>query len=116
MRIVIWWLAWLGLLVGMLLIYKQIGISKVVYEEPDLTGDYLGMLLLAVSALIRWVILPRIAHAMVAFQLFIIGIVLAELCGFVGLFVAKQWQGALFYLGLLGMIQFMPVFIKRYDT
>ena len=113
-QVAIWWLVWVALLIGILFIYIEIGISKVIYDDPDMTMDYLGLQPLIVSVIIRWVVLPRLTHARAAFQLFIIGIVLAESASYIGLFLAQQWKEELFFLGLLGMIQFVPVFLKRY--
>jgi len=112
-QFVLWWLVWVALLIGILFIYIEIGISKVIYDDPDMTMDYLGLQPLIVSCVIRWVVLPRLTHARAAFQLFIIGIVLAESSSYIGLFLAKQWKEELFFLGLLGMIQFIPVFLKQ---
>ena len=113
-QFVLWWLVWAGLLIAILFIYMEIGISKMVPDEPDMSMVYLGLQPLILSCVIRWVVLPRISRPRVAFQLFITGMILADVSCYIGMFLAEQWKEELFFLGLLGMIQFIPVYVKRY--
>ena len=113
-QLLFWWLVWSAFLMGILLIYIEIGISKVIYEDPDVSMGFLAFQPLIVSVIIRWLVLPRLTRAKAAFQLFIVGIVMAEVSSLIAFFLVEQWKEELFFLGVLGMIQFVPVFIKRY--
>ena len=71
---------------------------------------------LFVSIVIRWLVLPRATEPNRAIVLFVVGLALAEGCGFLGIFLGGPYRDSLFVLGLLGIIQYAPFYAKKlYD-
>jgi hypothetical protein len=68
---------------------------------------------LFVSIVIRWLVLPRYDNLKSAFPIFIIGLALAESCGILGIFIGGPFRDDLFVLGVLGVVQFVPLFARR---
>lgn len=66
----------------------------------------------ALSAVIRWLVLPRFHEPVRAFPLFIVGLALAEGAAILGTFLSA-YATELFVLGVVGMMQFVPFFAAR---
>jgi hypothetical protein len=73
----------------------------------------IGLVPLFLSIIVRWLVLPRYAEPSKAFPMFVAGLALAEGCGLVGLFTGGPYRDDLFLLALLGVLQFMPVYVRR---
>lgn len=102
---------------GLCQIYYFLGNAAPAHPVHNPTSPFvaaLGLLPVAASILVRWVILPRISEARQAFPIFILGIALAEASCFIGLFVFPAYKEAFFAFSLLGIAQFVPVFASRY--
>ena len=69
---------------------------------------------LGISILIRWFALPGIRVAQTALVLFCIGIALAESTCFMGIFIFPAHKQELFVGSVLGIIQFLPYYARRY--
>jgi hypothetical protein len=59
-------------------------------------------------------VLPRFSDLKRAFPMFIAGLALAEACGLLGIFLGGVYKDDLFLLGVLGIIQYVPLFAKQY--
>jgi hypothetical protein len=112
--LLIWWIVWAAVLGGLVVIYVFLGRGPV---QPSPAGDILvnlaGLVPLFVSIVIRWLVLPRFTSLPRALPLYIVGLVLAEACGFLGIFLGGAYRDELFVLGVLGVAQFVPVFAHR---
>ena len=64
--------------------------------------------------IIRWVVLPRIGNAQAALALFMFGLAIAEATCFLGLFIFPAHKQELFALSVLGIVQFVPHFARRF--
>ena len=69
-----------------------------------------------VSVILRWVVLPRLRprDQQPAWVVFILGVSLAELPLFAGLFLFSGRLEELFVLSILGIAQWVPVFAGRF--
>lgn len=112
----IWWIIWATILCGLVMIYVFLG------RRPPVEGmarggslDYLGLAPLAMSVVLRWLVLPRIDRATAALPVFVIGLALGEACGILGIFLSAR-PAELFALGLLGVLQWAPLFAGRYSA
>jgi hypothetical protein len=109
-----WWIVWSAILGGLVLIYLALGRGPV---KPTVTADLLinlsGVVPLFVSIVIRWLVLPRYDDLTRAFPVFIVGLALAESCGILGIFLGGPYRDDLFALGVFGVVQFVPVFVRR---
>lgn len=112
--LLIWWIVWAAVLGGLVVIYVFLGRGPV---QPSPAGDILvnlaGLVPLFVSIVIRWLVLPRFTSLPRALPLYIVGLALAETCGFLGIFLGGAYRDDLFVLGVLGVAQFVPVFAHR---
>jgi hypothetical protein len=77
--------------------------------------DYIGAGEVLLSGLLRWVLLPRLQRAAQAFVVFIIGIALADGCAFLGIFLSAR-PTELFALGVLGIVQWAPIFVGKFSN
>jgi hypothetical protein len=115
-QLLIWWILWAVILAGLVIIYVLLGRAPAKAPAPGenpLTG-LIGLAPLFVSIIIRWLVLPRLSDIRRAFPMFIAGLVLAESCGLLGIFLGGVYKDDLFLLGVLGIVQFMPLFAKSY--
>jgi hypothetical protein len=69
---------------------------------------------LFISIVIRWLMLPRAGSYAAAFILFIVGTMLAEAGGLLGIFLGGAYKNDLSLLAILGIVQFVPVFAKGF--
>lgn len=113
----IWWAIWLSIVVGLIVVFVFLGQKRpeVVGPAPSAMMDYLGLAPLAASSLLRWLVLPRVAAGRAAFVVFVVGLALAEGCGFFGIFLSSR-AAELFALSLLGLAQWVPVFAQASEA
>jgi hypothetical protein len=115
-QLAIWWIIWSSILAGLVIIYVVLGrrpLPPDVATRQSLTG-LAGLAPLFVSIIIRWLVLPRSRNMRVAFVMFVVGIVLAEFSGLLGIFFGGPYRDDLFILGVLGIAQFVPFFGRRF--
>jgi hypothetical protein len=112
--LMIWWIIWGAILSGLVLIYLVLGRGPV---KPVAAGNQLvnlvGMIPLFLSIIIRWLVLPRYGDPARAFPVYIAGLALAEACGILGIFLGGPYRDDLFLLGVFGIVQFVPLFVRR---
>ncbi len=112
----VWWLLWVGILAGLILIYLASVRGRPLLSnlppEKALTG-LIGLVPLFVSIVIRWLVLPRFRTLAGAFPMFVAGLVLAEACGILGIFLGGPYRDDLFVLGVLGIAQYIPLFARH---
>ena len=116
-KLLIWWIVWASILVGLTLIYIFLGRGQPVQKElpPEkMLTSLIGVVPLFLSVVIRWLVLPRYTEMNRAFIMFIFGLALAEGCGLLGIFLGGPYRDDLFVLGLFGIGQYVPIFAKVY--
>lgn len=113
-QLIVWWIIWAGVLQGLVVIYFFLGRGPV---EPATDGNVLfnliGLVPLFVSIVIRWLVLPRFTDLKRALVPYIVGLALAEACGLLGIFLGGPYRDDLFALGVLGVAQFVPIFVGK---
>jgi hypothetical protein len=115
-RLLVWWVIWASWLGGLVILYVFLVQGKPLpASDPvgDLPVNLAGLVPVFLSIIIRWLMLHRATDPNRAFVLFIIGGALAEACGILGMFVGGPYRDMLFALGLLGVIQYMPVYARK---
>lgn len=115
LRPFVWWILWAALLTGFVQVcYYALSVRR---PPPPPLVAILAVLvaagLLLVSVAIRWLLLPRIPRAGVAFVFFLVGQALAEGCGYVGLFFGGAHGDVLVVGGALGLLQYAPLFLRK---
>ena len=115
--LLMWWMIWIALFSGIFVIYFVVGSSGAGAQagsaSPDSRVWMVGFAPFVISAVIRWLILPRAQNAQKAFSLFVVGLVLAEMPCILGVFGFPEHKLELFVLSVLGMLQFIPYFASR---
>ncbi len=124
MRLLKWWVLWIAFQTGIVMIYyflsKPIGApigefpEELLPPRPDSPFWLAGVVPVAISCVIRWIVLPTIRNGDAALILFLVGLGMAEATCFLGLFLFPIHQQELFILSFLGIFQFMPFFARRY--
>ena len=109
-----WWIIWAANLSGLVMLYAVVGHGPVkLVTVNDLPLNLAGLVPLFVSIVIRWLVLPRSVDIKWAFYLFLVGVVLAETCGILGVFLGGPYRDSLFVLGALGIAQYVPFYAKK---
>lgn len=112
--LLIWWLIWAAVLVGLLVIYFALGRGPIKPSpDKDVLKNLVGLVPLFVSIVIRWLVLPRFDSLQRALPLYVVGLALAETCGILGIFLGGAYRDDLFVLGVLGVTQFVPIFARK---
>lgn len=110
----VWWTLWSAFQIGIVVIYKFLGHSHASASENEPTLWQLGLLPALISGAIRWSLLPTFKEAEKALPFFVMGIALAEATCFLGIFIFPSHQKPLFIASLVGIFQFIPVYVGRY--
>jgi hypothetical protein len=111
--VLVWWIAWFAIMASLATTYFEFC--------PDRGGETTGGLRfvpifpLALSIVVRWVVLPRFTRRIRAFPVFIIGIALAEGSGIAGILLVPELALIYCVLAVLGLVQFIPLFAKHYE-
>lgn len=114
---IVWWIIWLGLVVGFCVLYFEPSIGGgVPPKEPGTVSLAAPIVVAILSTVIRWVVIPRFTKRRHAFPFFVMGIALAEFCGFIGLYLIPQYNLYLAALALICMLQFAPIFAARLEA
>ncbi|RME93466.1 MAG: hypothetical protein D6766_08150 [Verrucomicrobia bacterium] len=112
---IIWWALWVAFLEGILVIYYFLSRSASAEggssEAPLWVLGYVPAL---VSVVIRWWVLPRLRTAQTALVCFLLGISMAEASCFLGIFLFPAQKQALFWVSVVGILQFAPYYAGRY--
>ena len=111
----VWWIIWASVLIGLCLIYFLLGRGKLPpagQQADQVLSGLVGLVPLFVSIVIRWLALPRCRDLPRALPLFILGLAFAEGCGILGIFLGGPYRDDLFLLGVLGIVQYVPIFAK----
>ena len=104
------WLIWIAILAATFL-YQ-------LYLKGDTESGHglfevfpLGLLLVpaAVSAAIRWLLIPRLSHPLIVLVLAVVGLAIADSISLYGIFLFGSHRLLFFFVGLMCIIQFIPI-------
>lgn len=114
-KLAIWWIVWGSVLAGLLVVYFALTRNKPLPPpaSAELLTNLMGFVPVFLSVIIRWLVIPRYNNPARAFVMFIMGVALAEACGLLGIFIGGGYRDSLFLLGVLGIVQYVPIFAKR---
>jgi hypothetical protein len=111
-RLLVWWMVWLAIFSGAIAIYALFG-GKPPVGQASPALAYAGVPPLVVSCVLRWFVFPRMADPPKAFVVFVVGLALAEGCTILAVFLGGEHRDALAVFGLVGVLQWMPLFTSR---
>lgn len=110
----VWWALWAAFQLGIVVIYFFIGGSRTTPETEVSNYWVLGLLPALISGALRWSVLPMFTDATKAFPILLVGLALAEVTAFLGMFLFPAQQALLFGASVVGILQFIPVYFNRY--
>ncbi len=105
----VFWIIWATLLVGVFVIGGIFGDREPAGGVPWIIA--LGPLV--AGLLVRFFLIPRIPTRGKVFPVFIMGLALCESCGVLGVFLASEQRETLLLLSLLGIVTYMPTFVRK---
>ena len=112
----VWWVLWAAFQTAVFFYYFFL--ARPVAGDRHAQDSSLVWLAGAVpffaSGIVRWMVLPVIKNAQTALPAFIIGIAFAEATCFLGIFVFAGHTLPLFILSVLGIFQFIPLYVSRF--
>lgn len=116
---IIFWIIWGSILMGLFILQTFIigGFHTGGAEEP-VTSPLIAICLSGAIAsfVVRWMVLPRQSSLATQLPTMIIGLALAESTGLLGMFLIGSSYPSLqlltFFLSVLAVVQFMPVYAK----
>ena len=118
-QLLVWWIVWGSVLAGLIIVYLVLFRGRPLprnVSPRDSLGGLVGLVPLFISIVIRWLVLPRYTGPGRTLAVFIVGLVLAEACGLLGLAFGGPYRDALFLLGLLAIAQYAPFYARKlYD-
>lgn len=113
----IWWILWANLTAGFLLVY--LFLKREALPAPDQASEivpYVVTVLLFLSCVVRWLVLPRMTLRRKALPVFVAGMALAEGSGLLGIFLGGANRDTLFALAVVGLLQYAPVFVGKLEA
>ncbi len=114
-QLVVWWAIWGAFQAGIFAVYFLLtNHAHPATATPDSHLWLIGIIPLALSAVLRWGILPLMPNSQTALVVFLVGIALAETCCFLGIFIFPAHRLELFILSVIGIFQFIPLFASRF--
>jgi hypothetical protein len=115
-QLMVWWILWASFLSGVVVMHQVLVVPAAKEGALPQGGVFwlAGLVPLFASALVRWTVLPRQTTAQAALPFFIIGIAMAEGTFLLGRFVFPAQSMEFFWLAILGVLQYIPFFARRY--
>ncbi|MFZ1056301.1 MAG: hypothetical protein WAN79_11580 [Opitutaceae bacterium] len=111
---VVWWLTWAVLTAHLVMLPLLLGIHLSSSGASEFGWRVAFVVLpLAIATGVRWLMLPRMGSTIPAFVLFLVGLILADMSGLMMLFLEPPYRVALYCLCVVGMLQFIPLFILK---
>jgi hypothetical protein len=109
----IWWILWAATLSALVAFYTVLKPSS-----PDQSSAGLRFLPLfpfIAAVVVRWLLLPRFRQRARAFPIFVIGLSLAEACALMGIFLVPDLRTLYFILAIVGLLQYVPIFLASLE-
>ncbi len=105
----VWWTVWASML-GLVMV-----VGGLLRDQPSIASLPWVMALgpLILGMMMRFLMLPRATNRNKAYVIFIVGLSLCEMTGFLGIFATDQHQDTLLLLALLGIVVHMPTFLRK---
>lgn len=106
------WVIWFALMTGVFVMYFVIGHAEAKAAADNSLIGLMPLSAVVIATVIRWALLPRARRFPALLQLFIIGMALSEGTCIIGLFVFPAEVKTLFPLGVVSMLQFIPLYAR----
>ena len=111
---ILWWIIWAAISAAVVVLYL---VLQPPAPKMDVSGvQFLPIMPFLASAVVRWLILPKLADGARAFPIFIVGLALAEGCTILGVVLVPAFKQAYLALGLVGVAQYIPLLTSKYKN
>jgi len=110
-----WWLIWGCLLVQQVILHPWHWHGSWLNDNPSFTRlAFSGILSpLVMSVVLRWLILPTVSSTVVAFLVFVSGMMLAAMSGIIVTSLDVPYKQVTFILCVAGIVEYVPIRIGR---
>ncbi|MEO7414634.1 MAG: hypothetical protein ABIZ81_14890 [Opitutaceae bacterium] len=113
--ILVWWIIWGAIFSGVVVIYTFLGRGPSPEREANNMVGFICLVPLAFSCVLRWAVMPGQRDRPKALVIFILGLATAEGSGLIGLLLGGDYRTAFFALGVVGILQWIPTFARRFE-
>lgn len=110
----VWWIIWAAITTGLIAIYVLMHSRPGPNATAATPAGWLAFIPLGTSAVLRWLVFPKQRDATKALVIFILGMATAEAGGILGTLLGGVHRDELFALGVVGVLQWMPFFARRF--
>jgi hypothetical protein len=106
-----WWCVWSIVLAQQLVLHPWPRQGGWLNDNPGFSRPTFFVLLLplAVSIILRWLVLPKVTSAVLAFFVFLGGIILAAMSGLASSFLDVPFKQITFLVCMAGILEFLPL-------
>jgi hypothetical protein len=106
-----WWLVWGCLLAQQIILHPWHWDEAGLADNPSFSGAtfFVILLPLAASFVLRWLVLPRVSTSILAFFVFLGGMVLAAMSGTGTTFLNVPFKQVTFLFCLAGIAEYLPI-------
>ncbi len=112
-QLLVLWAIWFALMTGVFVMYFVAGPATAKGVSIDSLIGLVPLSGVAIATFIRWTLLPRARGFPALLTPFIIGMALSEGTCVIGLFALPSQVQTLFPLGVVSMLQFIPLYARR---
>lgn len=112
-RQIVFWILWLAIINGLVMIRLFLGAKSGAHPASNSVMMVVPIGALMVSAVIRFIVLPRQTDATKALPFFIAGLATAEGCGITGIFLTGPRADVFVGLALAMLLIYAPAFALR---
>ncbi len=115
LTVLILWVLWFSFMIGIVFINLFLGQDTASHHAviPNEGAWFAAAIPIFISAILRWIVLPKVRDPQKLLTTMILGISTAEAVTFFGLFLFPAHRVELCILSALGIFQFIPTYARR---
>lgn len=111
----VWWWCWVSSIVAAAVLFLMLEPARqsTASEAQDFMRQFLPLLPLVLSVIVRWSALPFALNRRAGFVVFVVGLLLAGATAVLAAVAGGGLGRQFFSAGMLAILQFVPLFLSR---